>query len=249
MDNHSEERVYDAFPDESQVLNFQNFSSVETMQQQSVYNQHPPIFTPTTSATFGDIDASSNKMGGQVTEFDEPPLLEELEIYPDRILEKSLAVLNPLQSPDCLIERSEYLLKEPDLAGPIAFCLTLAACLSISNSKAQFGYIYGLSTISVLVMFCLIWLMCNSLETHVTVSAVASVLGYSMLPIVGLSILDVFVTLNNFYGLVFAGAAIFIATMSSSRMFCMMTADPHQRYLIAYPCALLYALFSMLVLF
>ncbi|WP_204266967.1 hypothetical protein, partial [Citrobacter youngae] len=46
----------------------------------------------------------------------------------------------------------------------IAFCLTLAACLSISDSKAQFGYIYCLSTIIVLAMYCLIWLMCHAVE-------------------------------------------------------------------------------------
>ncbi|XP_053677873.1 protein YIPF5 homolog [Anopheles nili] len=218
-----------------------------TMQQQSSFNQVPSIFTP---GYGGDSNVGTEPgMGIDPTEFDEPPLLDELEIYPRRIMEKSLAVLNPFQGPGALVDSSDYLFKETDLAGPITFCLTLAACLSISDSKAQFGYIYGLSAISVLMMFCLITLMCNVVESHVTLSAVASVLGYSILPIVFLSMIGVFARLDNFYGMVVGGAAILLATMSSSRMFCTMTGDPHQRYLVAYPCALLFATFSLLVLF
>ncbi|KFB48879.1 AGAP000948-PA-like protein [Anopheles sinensis] len=247
MDAPSAEKVDDGFP-KSTFEGIRPHSRTE--QPEPVACQLPSKLLPAaTSPINGDPHVNSNKLASDVTECDEPPLLEELGIDPKQILENSLAFLNLFQPPDALIDTTAFLFKEPDLAGPISFCLTLAACLSISKSKTQFGYIYGLSTISVSVMFCFIWLMCNSLETHVTVTAVASVLGYSMLPIVALSMLNVFVTLNNFYGVLLAGAAMYLATNSSSRMFCLMTADPHQRYLIAYPCALMYALFSMLVFF
>lgn len=190
--------------------------------------------------------------GGQeyasTSEFDEPPLLDELEIYPARILEKSLAVLNPFHAKG-LADDPEYLFKETDLAGPISFCLTLAACLFISGNKAQFGYIYGLSIISVVVMYFLISLMCYTQENYVTLSAVASILGYSILPIVWLSILGVFVTLNNMFGLILALVAIILSTTASSRIFCLMTGDVNQRFLIAYPCGLVYVIFALLVLF
>ncbi|KAJ8940943.1 hypothetical protein NQ318_010144 [Aromia moschata] len=65
-------------------------------------------------------------------EFDEPPLLEELEIYPDRILEKVLAALNPLRG-HSLADDAEYLTKESDLAGPISFCLLLAVALFLAG--------------------------------------------------------------------------------------------------------------------
>uniref|UniRef100_A0A182KG77 Protein YIPF n=1 Tax=Anopheles christyi TaxID=43041 RepID=A0A182KG77_9DIPT len=219
------------------------------MQQQTHYGQSPSIFTPTYGDDGGVGGPAVPGMGIEATEFDEPPLLDELEIYPRRIMEKAVAVLNPFQGAGLLVDNPEYLFKETDLAGPIAFCLTLAACLSISNSKAQFGYIYGLSTISVLAMFCLIWLMCHAVESHVTVSGVASVLGYSMLPVVFLAVIGMFTSLNNFYGMLLAGTTILLATLYSSRMFCLMTGDPHQRYLLAYPSALLFTIFSMLVLF
>uniref|UniRef100_A0A182NC49 Protein YIPF n=1 Tax=Anopheles dirus TaxID=7168 RepID=A0A182NC49_9DIPT len=270
--NQSAQEMYDGFGDKSQVLDFQTFNPHEPvywsdqgqqgapgvgggagdpygmMQQQTHYADHlaPSIFTP---AYGDDVGVGAHNPGIDANEFDEPPLLDELEIYPRRIVEKSFAMLNPFQRAEALGDSADYLFKETDLAGPILFCLSLAACLSISNSKAQFGYIYGLSTISVLVMFCLISLMCNVLESHVTVSAVASVLGYSMLPIVFLSLIGVFASLNNLYGMLLAGAAILLATIGSSRIFCLMTGDPHQRYLIAYPCGLIFTTFSLLVLF
>lgn len=71
----------------------------------------------------------------------------------------------------------------------------------------------------------------------------------SILPIVWLSIIGVFFSLNTHFGLVLAGAAVFLATAASSRIFCLMTGDPHQRFLIAYPCALVYIIFALLVLF
>jgi hypothetical protein len=37
--------------------------------------------------------------------------------------------------------------------------------------------------------------------------------------------------------------------LGSSRIFCLMTGDQNQRYLIAYPCALIYVIFALLVLF
>lgn len=267
--------VYEGFTDKSQVLDFQTFNPNETaywndtqqtdagyiqlsdpaasrdpygmMQPQTQYGQAPSIFTPAYETDSGA--AAGRGMDIEPTEFDEPPLLDELEIYPRRIAEKAIAVLNPFQSVGTTTSTPDYLFKETDLAGPIMFCLTLAACLSISNSKAQFGYIYGLSTISVLAMYCLIWLMCHAVESHVTVSGVASVLGYSMLPVVFLAIIGVLASLNNYYGMLLAGTSILLATVYSSRMFCLMTGDPHQRYLIAYPCSLLFTIFSMLVLF
>uniref|UniRef100_U5EZL8 Putative rab gtpase-interacting factor golgi membrane protein n=1 Tax=Corethrella appendiculata TaxID=1370023 RepID=U5EZL8_9DIPT len=247
--NQQPNNQYDGFGDQSQSFDFQSFdqsTSYYPPTQQGQYTQQPygqpSIFTPDTAPM--NTNEYVNDQGFD----DEPPLLDELEIYPSRILEKSLAVLNPFHAKG-LVDNAEYLFKETDLAGPITFCLALAACLFVSGSKAQFGYIYGLSIISVLVMYALITLMCNTMENYVTLSAVASILGYSILPIVWLSILGVFFVLNSAIGLILAGAAIILSTMSSSRIFCLMTGDVNQRFLIAYPCALVYIIFTLLVLF
>ncbi|XP_039450381.1 protein YIPF7 [Culex pipiens pallens] len=256
--NQNIKNPYDGFGDQSQTLDFQSFdqnasffppNAYPSPQQQQGYGQ-PSIFTPdiSTAAAPHNYSGPGNMPGSEPSEFDEPPLLDELEIYPQRILEKSLAVLNPFHAQG-LVDNPEYFFKETDLAGPIAFCLTLAACLFVSGAKAQFGYIYGLCVISVIVMYVLITLMCNSTENYVTITAVASILGYSILPIVWLSIVGVFFSLNSTFGMVLAACAIFLAAMGCSRIFCIMTGDMHQRYLIAYPCALVYIIFTLLVLF
>lgn len=98
-------------------------------------------------------------------------------------------------------------------------------------------------------MYVLISLMCDTIQNYVTVSSVASILGYSILPIVWLSILSIFTSLNSTIGIILAIGAVCLSTSGSSRIFCLMTGDPKQRLLIAYPCALVYIIFTLLVLF
>lgn len=81
------------------------------------YHQ-PDIFTPSSSLSSSrNYEARKSFLKDHpVDDFDnEPPLLEELEIYPDQILEKTKAVLNPFQSS----ENDVKFLSESDLAGPI----------------------------------------------------------------------------------------------------------------------------------
>ena len=64
---------------------------------------------------------------------DSTPLLQELEIYPDHIREKTLEVLNPARP-----IKDEYL-QDADLAGPLVFCLVLGVCLLFVRSKQISG--------------------------------------------------------------------------------------------------------------
>lgn len=240
---------------------FQNFESVPNNYEyspsrnnyppESFYSplpgqyQQPNIFTP-------NFEQNEPYRAAESGFDDEPPLLDELEIYPARIVEKSLAVLNPFHARG-LADDAEFLFKETDLAGPIAFYLALAFCLFLSDTgKNIFGYVYGLSVITVIFMFVLIKLMCttvNDSQNYITLSSVASILGYSILPIVWLSVPGIFFSLNNRIGIVLALAAVFLSTKAASRIFCLMTGDQNQRYLIAYPCGLVYVIFALLVLF
>lgn len=208
--------------------------------------QQPSIFTPTF-----DYQQESRKGNGNFDD-DELPLLEELEIYPERIIQKSMAVLNPFHSKG-LADDAEYLFRDTDLAGPIAFYLALAFCLFLSNTRKDiFGYVYGLSIITVMFMYFLMKLMStkvSEMQNYITITSVASILGYSILPIVWLSVPGIFITMNNKIGIILASCAVFMSTTAASRIFCVMTGDPNQRYLIAYPCALVYVIFTLLVLF
>lgn len=240
-------------------LEFQNFESSPYSGSNYAYSPtefyspapssyQPNIFTPTfeTQENYNYKDHPANAFE------DEPPLLEELEIYPARIMEKSMAVLNPFHTKG-LTDEADYLFKENDLAGPIAFYLALAFCLFLSDTRKDiFGYVYGLSIITVILMYVLLQLMCTTItqsQSYITLISVASILGYSILPLVGLGFFGIFTPLNNKMGVILAGGAVFMSTAASSRIFCLMTGDPNQRYLIAYPCALTYVIFALLVLF
>lgn len=183
---------------------------------------------------------------GFVDEEEEPPLLEELGIDPDWILQKTLAVLNPFHRQG-RIDDANYLLQDSDLAGPVAFCLLLAAFLLLAGSKAHFGYIYGLAVTSCLLMYILLSLMSSS--SNITLSSVASVLGYCLLPVVLLAGFSIFTTLRNPAGLIFACLAVAWATLSASRFLSNMSGEENQRLLIAYPCMLLYGVFTLIIVF
>ncbi|OWR48221.1 protein YIPF5 homolog [Danaus plexippus] len=232
---------------DSQTLDFQNFTADQQNysydQGQSIpanNNQYynPNLFTP------APIPGESTT---ETSEFDEPPLLDELEIYPDRILEKTLAVLNPFHG-QSKADDANFLLKDTDIAGPIAFCLALAVCLFLSGNKAHFGYVYGLSLMSVFLMYFLLSLMSRT-EGVFTIYSVASVLGYCMLPMVALAGLGIFITLDGNIGYILSAIAVIWSALSASRLFVTMSGDAEQRPLIAYPCALVNGVFALLVLF
>lgn len=194
------------------------------------------------SNLFGHPHAYSN-----LIDLDEPPLLEELEIYPDRIIEKIFAVLNPFHKYS-LVDDAEFLLKDTDLAGPFAFCIVLATCLFITSSKAHFGYIYGLSVMSCCMIYGLLTLM-SPQDRLFSLSSVASILGYCLLPVVGLSILRILISFNCPLRIILSFIAIVWSSLASSRLFSAMSGDSEQQLLIAYPCALVYGVFVLLIIF
>lgn len=228
---------------QQQQLDFQSFDN----QQQQYYNDSyaaskvTSILEPS-SMDYGYTDVNYTDSN----EFNEPPLLEELEIFPDRILEKMIAVLNPFRG-HSLADDSEFLTKGTDLAGPLCFCIILAISLFVSGSKVYFGYIYGLSAMSCIMMYFLLSLMTTN--SAFTLTCVTSILGYSLLPIVVLSLLGVFVSLRGPAGIAVALTSVLWASLSASRFFIAISGDKDQRPLIAYPCALVCGVFALLVVF
>lgn len=199
-----------------------------------------------TNESPGSIKSTFAGNSGFGEEEDEPPLLEELGIDPDRIMQKTLAVLNPFHRRG-QIDDASYLLQDSDLAGPVAFCLVLAAFLLLAGSKAHFGYVYGLALTSCILMYILLSLM--STNSNVTLSSVASVLGYCLLPVVVLAAFSVFATLRGPIGLLFATLTVSWAALSASRLFSTMSGELDQQLLIAYPCLLLYGVFTLIIIF
>ncbi|CAD6215638.1 GSCOCG00000450001-RA-CDS [Cotesia congregata] len=233
------------FGQPNQQFEFQNYSS----EQPSDFSYSQPYLDPTQNSYGGEMmypSADFGKAPGFTEEEDEPPLLEELGIDPDRIMQKTLAVLNPFHRRG-QTDDANYLLQDSDLAGPVAFCLILAGFLLLAGSKAHFGYVYGLASTSCVLMYLLQYLMSST--GNVTISSVASVLGYCLLPVVALAGLSIFTSLRGAPGLLLASLAVAWATLSASRLFSAMSGEEKQRLLIAYPCLLLYGVFTLIVIF
>ncbi|XP_068194213.1 protein YIPF7-like isoform X2 [Antennarius striatus] len=176
---------------------------------------------------------------GTGTPAEEPPLLEELGINFNHICQKALTVLNPFKPADGNI------MNETDLTGPILFCIALGVALMMAG-KAHFGYVYGTSAMSCTGMYILLSLM-SSLT--VSFGCVVSVLGYCLLPMVGISALAVFYSLQGVLGTVLASLGIFWCSFSASKIFISTLAMEGQQLLVAYPCALLYGVFALLTVF
>ncbi|MPC35499.1 protein YIPF5-like [Portunus trituberculatus] len=203
-------------------------------QQASFFTPGPSIMTPGPG-----MDSPGPGTYPLEGEEDEPPLLEELGINPDAILQKTLTVLNPLRRTDPCI------LQDTDLAGPLAFCLALGSFLLLSG-KAQFGYIYGIGMLGCASMYGLLNAMSMA---GVGLGVVVSVLGYCLLPMVALAGVSVLMSLRGAVGVGLTAASIIWCSISASKLFVTSLAMDRQQPLVAYPCALLYAVFALITIF
>ncbi|TDG44248.1 hypothetical protein AWZ03_009333 [Drosophila navojoa] len=242
-------------PEFGQELNFQTFDNTQPTvppNYDATYNNSPTqglggfydptAYTDTSFAqdkSFKQTSATSGAASGNAFE-DEPPLLEELGINPNHIFQKTLAVLNPLRGTD------QQILQDTDMAGPLVFCLTLGGILLLSG-KVTFSYIYGIGVMGCIFFYCLLSLMVT--RSQVTFGAVASVLGYCLLPMVVLSGINILITIQGTLGLIVSGIAIFWCAISASKLFATAFSMDHQQLLIAYPCAMLYGGFALITIY
>ncbi|KAI6021399.1 Yip1-domain-containing protein [Pisolithus microcarpus] len=163
----------------------------------------------------------------------EPPLLEELGINFSHIQAKSMTVLNPLQHVD------EHIMDDADLAGPLLFFFCFGMLLLLSG-KPQFGYIYGFGLLGSISIYTLLNLMSDK---GIDVYRVVSVLGYCLLPMVGVGAVSVVVTLDGVLGYMLSILSIIWCTYA-----CIGNLR-RCRLLVAYPVALLYGCFALLSVF
>jgi len=170
---------------------------------------------------------------------DEPPLLEELGINPDHIMQKTLTVLNPFRATDASVAG------DSDLAGPIVFAVAFGSFIMFSG-KLYFNYIYGIGLLGCIAIYCLLNLMSVS---GVSLTCVVSVLGYCLLPIVALSGVSVLFSLSGLVGNILTAGAVGWCAISSSKLFITALEMKQQQLLVAYPCALLYGVFALITMF
>ncbi|KAK0195693.1 Yip1-domain-containing protein [Armillaria mellea] len=169
----------------------------------------------------------------------EPPLLEELGINFSHIRAKSMTVLNPLSSVD------DRIMDDADLAGPIMFFFCYGLFLLFSG-KPNFGFIYGVGLFGSVSIYMLLNLMS---EQGIDAYRVASVLGYCLLPMVGVGGVSVMIALDDMFGYLLALVSIIWCTYSASGIFVAVLRMSDQRLLVAYPVGLLYGCFALLSVF
>ncbi|KAI2800493.1 hypothetical protein RDWZM_009151 [Blomia tropicalis] len=221
-----------------------DFGQFDYTKDQNTFSSNSSFYQPAPNNAFvpppqpGQFDTYGN-VGDQFA--DEPPLLEELGINFEHIMQKTVAVLNPLKQTDANI------LQDADLAGPLVFGLAFGSLLLLSG-KVHFSYIYGFGVLGCILIYCLLTLMSPPNITFSVVCTV-SILGYCLLPMVFLSAMAVFVSLNTVLGMAIAFMVILWCALSSSKLFVTALSMHNQQALIAYPCMLFYGVFALLALF
>ncbi|XP_060563208.1 protein YIPF5-like isoform X2 [Ruditapes philippinarum] len=226
---YGQEQQFGQFDYSNQSTNY-GMEASYTGQQPAPYN--PSILTPDSAQAF------SAPPGGDNYE-DEPPLMEELGINFDHIVQKTMAVLNPLK------QTQHELMQDTDLAGPLVFCLAFGGSLMLSG-KLHFGYIYGIGVVGCLAMYCLLNLMSM---TGVSSGCIISVLGYCLLPMVFLSFSSALLSLQGLVGVVLTAVTVLWCSISASKLFVSALEMDHQQLLVAYPCCLVYGVFALLTVF
>ena len=240
--NYGNNQTYDM--DSGQFPADPQFGQFDYNQPSQGYGQPSSFLQPQQQTYAGNImtpdpTASYATEPGVEDYENEPPLLEELGINFDHIKQKTLAVLNPLQSPDVTI------MQDTDLAGPLVFCLAFGGSLLLAG-KVHFGYIYGIGVIGCLAIYCLLNLMSLA---GVSAGTIISVMGYCLLPMVMLSFFAVIFSLQGIIGTFLTPVTVAWCSICASKFFVTTLGMDHQQLLVAYPCALVYGVFALLTVF
>ena len=218
-------------------------------------NPAPAIFQPSllrpSAAAPAAFDSGSGGAPSDYGDLDhEPPLLEELGINLQHIWLKTKAVVLPFRrfsKTNTALLEPDLIVKDADLAGPLALALALGGELLLMG-KVHFGYIYGFGVFGCLSLTLVLNLM--SPASAVSVWTVTSILGYSLLPVNVLAALRLILfvappILTQLCGVL----AVVWSTTASTRLFEVGCGMDHQRYLIAYPIALVYSAFVLITIF
>jgi hypothetical protein len=116
--------------------------------------------------------------------------------------------------------------------------------------KIQFGVIYGFSMFGCLAMTLILNLM--SPTQAVSIWTVTSILGYALLPVnllAAVKIITRVLPFGNVILKIWSIATILWSTTASTRLLEVGCGMSNQRYLLAYPIALLYCAFVLITIF
>lgn len=166
----------------------------------------------------------------------DPPLLSEFGIDFYSIKKESMMVFKIMK---WSFDSTDFDAVSSDLVGPIFF-LILFALVLLLNGRVHFGYLYFLSIFSSLSIYLLLKLM-TALE--IGFLKVASILGYSFIPTLFFSVLNIFLPAARssklLTGIFFALWSTYISSTVITNHFKLR----HKQLLVAYPILMIYTCF------
>ena len=207
-------------------------------------------FLPSTIPTSSLMMDTATSMDESFSYEEEPPLLEELGIHMDHIIAKTRAVVLPFKRFGGNMDMDATVIQDADLYGPLALALLLGGELLLSG-KIQFGYIYGFGLFGCLSMTIILNLMTPQ-STAISMWTVTSILGYALLPVNLLAAIKLLLLPMVSLTPVARGLGITTvlwSTLAATRLLEQGCGMRDQRYLVAYPIALLYSAFVMITIF
>jgi len=213
----------------------------------STTNTNPYAAAPTNPAVFVPQQQQQQQVQQPIYHdtlddlVNEPPLLEELGIHLSDIVLKTKAVVLPFMKQTQTVQNTNDD-DDDDLVGPLALALLLGFELLLLR-KLTFGTIYGFG----LAGCAGVTVLCNLMATQaVSFWKVTSILGYSLLPLNALAALTLVLPLTRPVASI---VAVVWSTTASTRLLEVQCQMRSQRYLLAYPIALLYTAFCMITVF
>ena len=231
-------------PYENNDMNKKNDSDETTILKQNSQNNSDGI--DLTKNVYSKEENNSNKNEDKNKnenendeEEEELPLLEELGINPQSILNKIIGVIT-------LKRIDKKFVEDTDMGGPLLIFLIFAFSL-VLQYKTCFGYIYSISLFGSVLIFMLLNLM--SKDKEILLYNTISVLGYCLIPIVILGFIAIFLSMKNIFGGVLSLTAIILSSLNASRFFEIGLEMYTQRWLIFYPVALFYTCFVLVTIY
>ena len=245
LDNNSSEpntntgtNVFNPYENNS---NEKNDSTETTILKQNSQNNSDSIDLTKNAYSKEENDSTKNdeKNKTENDEEEELPLLEELGINPQSILNKIFGVIT-------LKRIDKKFVEDTDMGGPLLIFLIFAFSL-VLQYKTCFGYIYSISLFGSVLIFILLNLMSKNKE--ILLYNTISVLGYCLIPIVLLSFIAIFLSMKNILGGILSLTAIILSSLNASRFFEIGLEMYTQRWLIFYPVALFYTCFVLVTIY
>ena len=234
------------------VWNNQGFDYYNHVPLYSTWNHDPnanpvavnsnPLLIPTLHVDSGSTASPYATADVKATTSKPKWLLDDIFDW-DAIRRKSLSVLMPFRSGN---DSSGAIAQDSEIGGPFMILCALALLLLLVG-KNYYYYVFGVAFFSCVLFHLLFNAM--AADRSLSVSVTVSVLGYCLLPVVGLASVAMLFSLEGIIGFVLNAAAVLWCSLCASKWFATELQMEDRRALVAYPCAVVYAAFVLLVVF